>query len=117
MGRAEAAPHLSVQVAWSPRPGVAEETRVRLEAGATLLDALRASGALEPGAVLGELEGSVGIWGRLRPLDAVLQPGDRVELYRPLEIDPKEARRQRQRRQREAAATQKPRPSSGNRPR
>ena len=114
MGRAEPGSGLSVQVAWSPRPGVAEETSVRLEAGATLLDALRASGVLEPEAVVGALQGSVGIWGRLRPLDVVLQPGDRVELYRPLEIDPKEARRRRQRRQREAAAALKP---SGNRSR
>jgi hypothetical protein len=38
---------------------------------------------------------AVGIFGRKVPLDHVLQPGDRVEIYRPLIADPKEARRQR----------------------
>jgi putative ubiquitin-RnfH superfamily antitoxin RatB of RatAB toxin-antitoxin module len=114
MGRAESGTDLSVRVAWSPRPGVAEESTLQLPVGATLLDALLASGLLKAEAALGPLQESVGVWGRLRPLDAALQPGDRVELYRPLEIDPKEARRRRQRRQREADAAQK---TSGNRPR
>ena len=35
----------------------------------------------------------VGIFGELKTLDTVLQEGDRVEVYRPLTIDPKEARR------------------------
>jgi uncharacterized protein len=39
--------------------------------------------------------GAVGIFSRKVPLDHVLQPGDRVEIYRPLLADPKEARRQR----------------------
>jgi putative ubiquitin-RnfH superfamily antitoxin RatB of RatAB toxin-antitoxin module len=37
----------------------------------------------------------VGIWGKLVSRDRVVSAGDRVELYRPLEIDPREARRQR----------------------
>jgi len=114
MERAESASELSVRVAWSARPGVAEEKTLRLPAGATLLDALRASGVLEEAAASEPLDGSVGIWGRLRPPDTALQTGDRVEIYRPLEIDPKEARRRRQRRQREAAAATK---ASGSRPR
>lgn len=35
-----------------------------------------------------------GIWGRLAASDQLLQDGDRIELYRPLDIDPREARRQ-----------------------
>lgn len=35
----------------------------------------------------------VGIWGKIISLDTLLKPGDRVELYRPLLIDPKAARR------------------------
>jgi uncharacterized protein len=38
---------------------------------------------------------SVGIFGRLVPQDRVLQPGDRLEIYRALAVDPKEARRER----------------------
>jgi putative ubiquitin-RnfH superfamily antitoxin RatB of RatAB toxin-antitoxin module len=37
----------------------------------------------------------VGIYGKLSSLDAVLRPGDRIEIYRPLQADPKEVRRQR----------------------
>ena len=38
-------------------------------------------------------EAIVGIHSRRVRLDAPLQPGDRVEIYRSLQIDPKEARR------------------------
>ena len=37
----------------------------------------------------------VGIFSRKVPLDQVLMEGDRIEIYRPLIADPKEARRQR----------------------
>ncbi len=36
-----------------------------------------------------------GVFGRRAPADRVLESGDRVEIYRPLEVDPKEARRRR----------------------
>jgi len=37
----------------------------------------------------------VGVFGKLAQLDQVLEPGDRVEIYRPLIADPKEMRKQR----------------------
>jgi hypothetical protein len=99
MGRADVAPTIVVTVACSPRPGTVEETALRLPADATVLDALEAGGLLARDSEL-ELEGlAVGVWGRLRPLDAALRDGDRVEIYRPLQVDPKEARRLRQRKQ------------------
>jgi putative ubiquitin-RnfH superfamily antitoxin RatB of RatAB toxin-antitoxin module len=36
----------------------------------------------------------VGIFGRPTPSDTVLQAGDRIEVYRPLKIDPRDRRRQ-----------------------
>jgi hypothetical protein len=39
----------------------------------------------------------VGIFGRLVALEHALATGDRVEIYRPLTADPKEARRRRAR--------------------
>ena len=36
----------------------------------------------------------VGVWGHLVTTEYVLSDGDRVEIYRPLELDPREARRQ-----------------------
>jgi uncharacterized protein len=89
---------LSVSVAYSPRAGLVDEVPVQLAAGATLMDALCASGLLERHAIdLAVLK--VGVWGEIRSLDAPLRERDRVEVYRPLLIDPKEARRLRQSRQ------------------
>ena len=42
---------------------------------------------------------AVGVWTKLRPLDTPLRANDRVEIYRSLQVDPKEARRQRYRKQ------------------
>jgi sulfur carrier protein len=100
MVRAEAG-RITVRLAWSPAPGRAEETSLDLPAGATLRDALAAAGLLAPG------DGPpprVGIWGRRRSLDAPLVDGDRVEVWRPLQVEPMEARRARARRQQEGVA-------------
>ena len=94
---------LTVAVACSPVEGAAEECRVALPPGATLMDALRASGMLERHPHIDLARQAVGIWGRIRALDTPLQDGDRVEIYRPLQFDPKEARRRRQRLQQESA--------------
>lgn len=83
---------LSIELFWSPVPGELRERRLTLPAGATLRDALAASAWFEPE----RLEAlKVGIWGRPQPLDTPLRERDRVEVYRPLTVDPKEARRQR----------------------
>ena len=37
----------------------------------------------------------VGIFGKLKALDSLLQHGDRVEIYRPLQAEPMESRRRR----------------------
>jgi putative ubiquitin-RnfH superfamily antitoxin RatB of RatAB toxin-antitoxin module len=62
---------------------------------ATVGEALAASGIRErhPGIDLSRL----GIFGRAVKEDAPLADGDRVEIYRPLAVDPKEARRRRAR--------------------
>ena len=41
----------------------------------------------------------IGIWGRQTRLDAPLRLNDRIEIYRPLTVDPKEARRLRYKKQ------------------
>ena len=95
MARASGAPVLHVAVAWSARPGEAREVVVELPAGASVLDAIRASGAMVGEAAVDISTQAVGIWGRTAALDAPLAEGDRVEIYRPLTMDPKEARRRR----------------------
>lgn len=83
---------LSIDVFWSPVPGELREVRLSLPAGSTLRDALAASAWFEPGQIDAL---SVGLWGRVAPLDTPLRERDRIEVYRRLTVDPKEARRQR----------------------
>ncbi len=42
-------------------------------------------------------QGKIGIFSKRVPPDTVLRQGDRVEIYRPMTADPKEARRRRAR--------------------
>lgn len=68
---------------------------VELPAGSTVAEAIERSGirAQFPGLLVDP--DAVGIFGRKVTLDQVLRDGDRVEIYRPLQADPKEVRRQR----------------------
>jgi len=59
----------------------------------SVLDAVRESGLLERFPELAESDLALGIFSRPTTPDAGLVDGDRVEIYRPLTIDPKEARR------------------------
>lgn len=93
---------LPVEVVYSPGAGQVEQTRLLLPHGARLVDALRASGVCQRHG-LDEATVSAGIWGRVRPLHTLLRDHDRVELYRALRVDPKQARRLRQQRARQAA--------------
>ena len=95
MDRASGRATIRVAVAWSPTQGHAFEVAVELARGTSALDAIRASGVLERGGEVDISTQSVGIWGRAAALDSVLVDGDRVEIYRPLRLNPKEARRRR----------------------
>ena len=66
---------------------------LELPSGATVADAILASGLAEafPQYALNALP--VGIWGRLTEVSRELQDGDRVEIYRELTLDPMESRR------------------------
>ena len=83
---------LSIEVicAWRDRQVA---VTVGLEEGATALDALRASGLLQRYPELDANAPALGIFGRRVTPDAKLRDGDRVEVYRALEVDPREARR------------------------
>jgi putative ubiquitin-RnfH superfamily antitoxin RatB of RatAB toxin-antitoxin module len=103
MGRAEPGARLTIVVAYSPAPEQVDHVSLSLPAGATVEDALRASGLLERHPALDLGVQKIGVWGKLRSLGDVLRDGDRVEVYRPLKVDPKEARRQRYRSHRDKA--------------
>jgi len=87
---------LRVEVCYSPASGEVECFPLELPQGSTLWQAVLACGLLQRHPGLAQ-EAATGIWGRRQPRDAVLRDRDRVELYRPLKVDPKEARRQRYR--------------------
>jgi putative ubiquitin-RnfH superfamily antitoxin RatB of RatAB toxin-antitoxin module len=99
MGNADGVVPLRVSVAYSPRPGEVDEVELALEAGATVADALRLSGLQQRHAGLDLGTAPIGLWGARCRLDDVLRDRDRVEVYRALRVDPKEARRQRYRAQ------------------
>lgn len=69
-------------------------TSVALPSGATVADAIARSAIAQsfPEQDLGKL--SVGVWGHLVTREYILADGDRVEIYRNLKLDPREARRQ-----------------------
>ena len=84
---------LRVTVAYCA-PGVEDVSEVRVVRGSTVQDAIEAAQirARRP-----ELTDTLdtGIWGRRCSIDQSLTEGDRVEIYRPLTIDPMEGRRAR----------------------
>lgn len=74
-------------------PGCEDVSEVALPAGATVRDAIAAAGVLGRHPEIGAAAPDVGVWGRSCTLGRQVEDGDRVEIYRPLTVDPKEARR------------------------
>ena len=72
-----------------------ELVKVKLPEGATLLQALEASGLLEKHPEIDLKKNKFGVFAKLSKPDTVLRDRDRVEIYRPLIADPKEVRKQR----------------------
>lgn len=69
--------------------------QVQLAEGATVEDAIRASGVLDDFPEIDLASNKVGIFSKLVKLDEKVRDKDRVEIYRPLIADPKEVRRKR----------------------
>jgi putative ubiquitin-RnfH superfamily antitoxin RatB of RatAB toxin-antitoxin module len=69
--------------------------RAELAEGATVEDAIRASGVLDAFPEIDLATNKVGIFSKLVKLDEKVRDRDRVEIYRPLIADPKEVRRKR----------------------
>ncbi|WP_295639221.1 RnfH family protein [uncultured Methylibium sp.] len=90
---------LRVEIAYSPEARVVDRVELSLAEPCTVGEALRQSGLLQRHPEIDLDRPRVGVWGRPRRIDEMLSDGDRVEVYRALQVDPKEARRQRQRRQ------------------
>jgi putative ubiquitin-RnfH superfamily antitoxin RatB of RatAB toxin-antitoxin module len=91
MGKSDRIP---IEVAYAT-PDRQDLVTLEVPAGTTMAGAIEICRreSLLPQAVLASPD--LGVFGRREPADRVLQPGDRVEIYRPLAVDPKEARRRR----------------------
>jgi uncharacterized protein len=85
---------LSIEVCYA-LPNEQALIPVELPEGATVQQALDASGILRRYPQIDLEKQKVGVFGKLKPLDTVLADHDRVEIYRPLIVDPKAARQRR----------------------
>lgn len=73
----------------------AELVKLDLPEGATVMQAVEASGLLAKHPEIDVKKTKFGVYAKLAKADAVLRDRDRVEIYRPLIADPKEVRKQR----------------------
>jgi len=72
---------------------------VNVAPDSTLQEAIQSSGILKRLPDIDLRKQKVGVFGKLKPLDARLHPQDRIEIYHPLLADPMEARRRRAKKQ------------------
>jgi len=86
---------LRISVVLSLAPRSCREVVLQLAGGSTVAQAIQGSGLLVGLAAADADALDVGVWGRKAPLTQALRDQDRVELYRPLRVDPKVARRER----------------------
>jgi len=63
--------------------------KLDLPAGTTVREAIEQSGVLTKFPEINLAQQKVGIFGKVTPLDAALGEGDRVEIYRPITVDPR----------------------------
>lgn len=68
---------------------------VEVDAATRLDEAIRLSGILAEFPDIDLDTSRVGVFGKLRKMSDTVCPGDRIEIYRPLLVDPKDVRRRR----------------------
>ena len=95
---------ITVTVVFSPGPREVHEWAVHVACGGTVADAIAASPLRAEFPLLDLDACGVGVWGRKAAPAHSLRERDRIEIYRPLKVDPKVARRERFRRQGARAA-------------
>ncbi len=83
-----------VQVVYA-LPGAQEVVEIELEQGAPVEDAINASGIPARHPEIDLKTQRLGLWGRPVSLATGTRDGDRIEIYRALSVDPKQARRRR----------------------
>ena len=86
---------MKVTVAYSPAPRQVREWALDVPQGCTAIQAIAQCGVLAEFADLTQSDLNAGIWGKRYSLAHKLKANDRIEIYRPLRVDPKVARRER----------------------
>lgn len=66
---------------------------VKVPSGVTVQQAIHLSGILKLFPEIDLNKQGIGIYSQRVSLDSFVQAGDRIEIYRPLQIDPKQARK------------------------
>ena len=85
---------IAVEVVYA-RPDRQVVIPLRVPVGATLAHAIRDSGIESIFPEIDLAKNAIGVFGELAQPSRVLRQGDRVEIYRPLLRDPRQARRKR----------------------
>lgn len=83
---------ITVEVAYA-KPNEQCILKVTLAAGSTIAQAIEQSGINKKFPEIDLKKQKIGIFSKLKQLSDLIKEGDRIEIYRPLLIDPKEARR------------------------
>jgi len=86
---------LHLTVVYTPRTREVQEVKLLTMPPCSVLQALQQSGLLSRYPEIDNHSVLVGVWGHKAKLDQSLRDHDRVEIYRPLRVDPKVARRER----------------------
>ena len=85
---------ITVEIVFA-KPGEQALEQLQVAADETVESVIRQSGLLERFPEIDLKTNKVGIFGKAATLSATLRDGDRIEIYRPLIADPKEARKKR----------------------
>jgi len=85
---------MDIEVAYV-KPGDQIVRLLKEQSGITVQQAIEKSGIIKECPEIDLSKNKVGVFGKAAKLDACLRAGDRVEIYRPLIADPKEARKKR----------------------
>jgi putative ubiquitin-RnfH superfamily antitoxin RatB of RatAB toxin-antitoxin module len=85
---------LRVEVVYA-LPGAQDAVSLEIAPGSTLRDAVQASGLIARHPEIDLDRQKIGVYGTVKAADAPAAHGDRIEIYRALLVEPKEARRRR----------------------
>lgn len=86
---------MHITLVYSPTPRQVCQWHLTVPSSTTVEQAVLQSGVLQQFAALKLTELKLGVWGKPCGIEQLLKDHDRIEIYRPLRVDPKVARRER----------------------